>query len=435
MRMAFAIWTVVALGAAAFAEDRGITGTAAAGLGTGPGKYAVIVGINRYGDKGISDLKAAVSDAQAVYELLRSAPGGFDAQRMVLLTDAQGDDRRPTRGIILRYLKSFITLAGPEDTLLIYFAGHGTTLGDRMFLLPSDASLSLIEESGIAYATVEKLMAGSPAKRKVVILDACHSGTGRGMQAIDKSAFTRLERESKGTVVLASCGPEELSHEMEGTGHGAFTYFLMQGLTGEADSNRDGLVGASELSTYTWERTRLWAAQQGLTQTPWRMERVAGDIVLAKSGGSVPAPSKNAPVPQTSTGPQPDSEVAGTSTDGRFTKYANDVIYDSQTDLEWYVGPNEKTDWYQAQTWIVGLTVAGGGWHFPTRKQLLTIYKKGSGGQNRDPIFVSSGWCIWSGETYGSKYAWMLLCKYGYCQAWHRDEGVRTRAFAVRARK
>ena len=106
------------------AQDRGIGGTAGT-CAYGPRKYAVIIGINEYSDKGISDLGAAVADAQAMYELLGSAPGGFDEARMVLLTDTAGDDKRPTRGTILRYLKSFITLAGEEDTVLVYFAGHG----------------------------------------------------------------------------------------------------------------------------------------------------------------------------------------------------------------------------------------------------------------------------------------------------------------------
>lgn len=273
-------------------------------------KYAVIIGINGYEDAGILDLQCAVNDAKAVYQLLQSAPGGFTADNMILITDEAGQGRRPTRGVILRFLKSFIALAGEKDTILVYFAGHGIAVEGRLFLLPADASLSVVEESAIAYATLMSMLEESPAKRKVMLLDACHSGMGRSVNTLKESDFARLEQESQGILALASCGPDELSYEMDKTGHGAFTFFLLKGLTGKADADGDGLIGASELSRYVWEQTRHWAAQNGLTQTPWRMERVAGDIILARAGAELPPSLRNASAAWDAAAPTPSGNAA-----------------------------------------------------------------------------------------------------------------------------
>ena len=263
------------------AQDRGVAGTAPGG-NAGARKYAVIVGLNDYTDSGIGTLKYAVADAEAIHQALSTAPDGFKPEHTVLLSDNQPVEYRPTRSNILKYLSSYINLAGPDDTILVYFAGHGTTVDNRLYLLPSDASISLLEDTSIAFERVKTMLEESPAKRKVLLLDACHSGAGRSINRMSQGLKEQLLEASKGMVTLASCGPEEVSHEMDESGHGAFTYFLLEGLTGKADANADGLIGAKELSTFTWDATRVWAAGKGLKQNPWDLTQVSGDIVLAK---------------------------------------------------------------------------------------------------------------------------------------------------------
>lgn len=244
-------------------------------------KYAVIVGIDAYQDEGIGDLNCAAQDATAIHRALTEAPDGFNPAHTMLLTDAMPPDRRPTRNNVLKYLNAYISLAGPQDTVLVYFAGHGTTENGRLHLLPADASVSLLADTAIPYARLLEMLEGSAARRKVLLLDACHSGAGRSLNRMTNATVEQLQQASEGMVVLASCGPEEVSYEMPDSDHGAFTHFLLEGLEGNADVNTDGLVGAKELSTYTWERTRLWAAQQGFEQNPWDHSKVSGDIILA----------------------------------------------------------------------------------------------------------------------------------------------------------
>ena len=66
------------------------------------------------------------------------------------------------------------------------------------------------------------------------------------------------------------------------------------------------------------------------------------------------------------------SDVIGR--DGDFVAYANGVVADTKTGLEWLAGPDVDTSYHRAVEWVRGLTVAGGGWRMPTAKDLRTLY-------------------------------------------------------------
>ena len=248
-----------------------------------PQRWAVIIGVGHYEDPGIGDLPNAVNDAWAVKKMLSGLKDGFPVENVLILVDSEGTLSRPTRANILRFLTSRLELAGPDDTVLVYFAGHGTTEDGALYLLPSEAALINVATTGVAFADVERLLDRSRAKKKILILDACHSGTGRGSDKMDTAAMEELDRASEGKVILSSCGENEVSYEMPNTGHGAFTYFLLEGLRGNGDKNKDGYITATELSRYTWDTTRRWASRQGLKQKPWRADKVSGEIILART--------------------------------------------------------------------------------------------------------------------------------------------------------
>ena len=126
------------------------------------------------------------------------------------------------------------------------------------------------------------------------------------------------------------------------------------------------------------------------------------------------------------------------------------IYFDKNTGLEWLVGPDKPTNWYDAQKWVDSLTaVAGGGWRMPTMKELRTLYQKREK-CNIKTFLKTTGCWVWSGETKGSSLAW------GYDYEWepggsilsggsgsstgkatlNRDDSTDdTRGFAVRFRK
>ena len=65
-----------------------------------------------------------------------------------------------------------------------------------------------------------------------------------------------------------------------------------------------------------------------------------------------------------------------TARDGTFVAYATGVVYDKNTGLGWLAGPDRNTTWDEVNKWIANLTVAGGGWRMPTRKELKTLFIK-----------------------------------------------------------
>lgn len=89
----------------------------------------------------------------------------------------------------------------------------------------------------------------------------------------------------------------------------------------------------------------------------------------------------------------------------RFEISAEGVIYDSETGLEWVIGSDKNTNYEQANQWVAGCNMAGGGWRMPTRKELLGIYQKDIGDRNLDPVFKITGFYVWA-ELRNKSYAW-----------------------------
>jgi hypothetical protein len=126
---------------------------------------------------------------------------------------------------------------------------------------------------------------------------------------------------------------------------------------------------------------------------------------------------------------------SGTKTLTGLYKYPNGIIYDPKTKLEWYVGPNQDTNWNEAKRWVKNLTIAGGGWRMPSRSELKSLRIKGVGEQNVDPVFEVTGGEVWSGETKDGNAAYYYILKY-MNDGWYYGFFVKgPRVFAVRSRR
>ena len=119
----------------------------------------------------------------------------------------------------------------------------------------------------------------------------------------------------------------------------------------------------------------------------------------------------------------------------RFRVEKGGVIFDSQTGLEWYVGPDQHTNWNQAKSWTQSLTAAGGGWRMPTVGELKTLFQKGAARNNIDPKFHTTGWWVWSGQSKDAKSAWYFDFSRGQEYEAYPGNFFNGRAFAVRSRK
>ena len=138
--------------------------------------------------------------------------------------------------------------------------------------------------------------------------------------------------------------------------------------------------------------------------------------------------------------------VSGTevvAVDGDYTQYANGIVFDRRTGLEWYVGPDEDITWKQAKKWVSNLKVAGGRWRLPAVDEVKSIFQKGKGRRNMSPLFKTRGWYVWLGEmdneyiigTYAGYYFYSYYFDgNGRLQIHPSTVNYKIRVFAVRPR-
>ncbi len=120
--------------------------------------------------------------------------------------------------------------------------------------------------------------------------------------------------------------------------------------------------------------------------------------------------------------------------DGDFILHRTGIVFDKKANLEWYAGPDMYTNWNKAKKWVENLTVAGGGWRMPTRKELKTLYKEGVG-ESKWPLLKTIEWWVWSGDYSSSSSAWSFDFRRGR-ESWsRRSPSYGARGFAVRSRR
>ena len=250
-------------------------------------RWAVLIGVDKYEDEtGIGSLKYCAADMKLLYRVLTGPNGGFEPENVLLMTrDAEEPAHTPTYSHIVTMVPRWLQDARPEDDVLIAFSGHGVTEKSEAYLLPSSAMRGNLRLTAIPLRLIRDWMDACRAERKILIVDACHSGAGKAARAMDNVFKSDLDR-GKGFVKLASCGPKQKSNEdaklqsAVGKGHGVFTYYLAEGLGGGGDYDRDGRVDVDEAYRYAYNNTRIWARRKGIRQDPMKSGRVTGMMTI-----------------------------------------------------------------------------------------------------------------------------------------------------------
>jgi len=214
-----------------------------------PALHLVIAGINRYKNPAL-DLNFALPDARAVASFFRRASPLFEAVDSKELLD-----REATKPALLAALQA-LRATPPEDVVIIYLAGHGESVGPAWYFLPWE--LTYPEREGelaakaLSSAELREQIGAIGARKVLLMMDACKSGSAliafRGFE--ERKALAQLAR-ATGVHVMAAAGQDQFAAEVKDLGHGAFTYTLLQGLSGAADgSPKDGTVTVRELLSY-----------------------------------------------------------------------------------------------------------------------------------------------------------------------------------------
>ncbi|TXF91726.1 peptidase C14 caspase catalytic subunit p20 [Neolewinella aurantiaca] len=227
--------------------------------------WAVVVGAARYTH--MRTLLYTDDDAYQLAGFLRSIEGGAlpDEQVRVLI------DENATHRNIIMAMREVYQRADENDVILFYFSGHG--LEGSFLPVDYDGYVNKLEH----YQLKDALLA-SRARHKLVIADACHSGSlagrngdaqnaksGGGTDATLNAYYSALNNAQASTALLLSSKGKEISLEDGGLRSGIFSHFLIRGMKGEADSNGDKLVSIQELFSYVHREVRQYT---GNIQTP-----------------------------------------------------------------------------------------------------------------------------------------------------------------------
>jgi uncharacterized caspase-like protein len=247
--------------------------------GSGDARYALIVAVSEYADSGLSDLAAPRRDAEKLAEVLRRADIG-DFRSVEVLVD-------PDHVTAQRRIEDFFARRDPLDIAVLHFSGHGFRGegNDQLFLAMRDTTKDNPFATSVPGDFLRGVIENSRARRKLVLLDCCHSGAflltrGPGAAAPPEPAgrsraadlFAASVRKiapedsqpqvnAMGTVIIGAARATELARE---TQTGALAGAVVEGLeTGDADVNRTGRISTENLFEYVTE----WFQDRGCCWT------------------------------------------------------------------------------------------------------------------------------------------------------------------------
>ena len=218
--------------------------------------YAVIVGISKYESSGIPQLEFAHRDAQVFADYLKSKAGSSVPEENIRLLL----NENATYAAIYDAFNWLLETCQKDDIVYFYFSGHGdvenSTIYKLGFLLSYNTPRTNYINSAVRIDDLNNIANTLSVKlnsKVVLITDACHSGKlagneNRGTYLVGEQLRTVQNKE----IRIASCSPDQLSVEDEGWGggRGVFSYYLVNGLTGLADRNRDESVTVGEIKSY-----------------------------------------------------------------------------------------------------------------------------------------------------------------------------------------
>lgn len=226
--------------------------------------HAVVIAIANY--KNVTPLPNAVlNDARDVVSVLTSPSHcGYNPQNVTTLVDNEA-----TLSAVRGALDHVSTRANAEDTVVIFFSGHGARVGDpadpQSALVPVDCQLDRIDSTTLPEATFSAALTQIQAKRIVVFIDACHSGGAGSLKAALAENPTilgfsekSLDRLAQGTgrVLIASSRASETSLIFDGARNSLFTHHLLDALRGNGKTSGDGLIRIFEVFNHVAEKVR-----------------------------------------------------------------------------------------------------------------------------------------------------------------------------------
>lgn len=195
-----------------------------------PHRYLLAVGIGLY-----SSLPAVPYAAQAA-SMFSDAAGrllGVPESNRIVLTNGDATGTR-----LKGALRRLVTRLGPQDSILVYYAGHGAPSrdGTSSYLLPHDGDEATYDDVDMRLEQLYQTLAASPARHITVVLDACFAGRSgpqallfKGVAPLTIVSKSVLPNPQRFTVLTAGQG-DQFANAYTKKSERLFTYWVVDAL-------------------------------------------------------------------------------------------------------------------------------------------------------------------------------------------------------------
>lgn len=252
---------------------------------TKPALLGLFVGASIYANEQLN-LLYADTDAKALYrgfKVVANDTTMYNTKRntFIKLTSDSDEKSYSSKENIMMALDSLAKISKKTDILFLSFSGHGVSLDEDFFFLTplmgaQDITVDTItrRKATISAGELNEKFKNISARKKIMVLDACHSGAFRNIlvgntRSLNSSQERALEflEDKNGSFIIASSEDNQKSRESQSLGQGLMTYSVLIGMKGEAAID-DELIRASELLNFAAKSTENISKQEGFPQLP-----------------------------------------------------------------------------------------------------------------------------------------------------------------------
>ena len=238
-------------------------------VATNKNKVALIFGIEKYNQTPAASY--ANKDAQYFYEYAKSF--WYPRAKYRALIDEKAS-LIESLGRVNKWLPAKIK---NKTDLIIFFAGHGLASpdGKDLYLLSQDSDPDLLSRTALSRSELFEAILKYDPKSVTMFFDTCYSGISRDEKTLLASArpvrVVADETEEslpKNFTIFSASQLDQISSGIKDAQHGIFSYFLMKGLEGNADINKDNKITNGELLSYMDDKISIQASSLGREQNP-----------------------------------------------------------------------------------------------------------------------------------------------------------------------
>lgn len=229
---------------------------------------AIVIGIADY--RSLPKADFANEDARVFYDYAIRALG-VKPENIKLLVDADAEEVE-----IIKAFKTWLPSRVKSTTdVYVFYSGHGlpTQDGQGLYLLPQRADRDFIARTSIQFEEIGADIQATKPKSVTIFMDACYSGQARSGETLVANARPVALRADKklfpdSFAVITASQADQISSSSPELKHGIFSYYLMKGMEGDADANKDGKITLGEMQAYLKENVGRQAGMMSRKQEP-----------------------------------------------------------------------------------------------------------------------------------------------------------------------